>query len=236
MRALLLIQSYDDRALAEAAESGADGLILDLATGESDRVAAQKQAAKALLKLRQAAPSLRIYARIGCLEHADADLAAIMPACPTGILLGDVTAGADLQQLSVKLSVREAELGFADGATKIIATAANSPTSVFDLGSLAGKTQRLAGLVFGENDLIRALGGSSEAATIALARNLMLFAAKAADVAAINAAAPRDIDDTRLRTLCETAKRDGFHGKLATDRKQLAIINSVFKTDQEPGR
>lgn len=236
MRAVLLIQSCDDQALAEAVESGADGLILDLAAGESDRAWAQKLAAKSLLKLRQAAPSLRIYARIGCLAQADTALDAIIPANPTGILFGDVTAGADLQQLSVKLSVREAELGLADGATKIIAIAAASPASVFDLGSLAGKTQRLAGLIFGEDELACALGGSPEAAPVASARNLMLLAAKAAGVPAIDAAAPREIDDKHLRAICEAAKRDGFHGKLAFDRKQLAIIHSVFKTDQELNR
>lgn len=233
MHALLLIQSCDDQALAGAAESGADGLILDLEAGESDRAGAL---AKALLKLRQAATSLRVYARIGCLADADTDLAAIMPAGPTGVFLGETRTGADLQQLSVKLSVHEAELGLADGATKIIAIAAASPASVFELGSLAGKAQRLAGLVFGEDDLVRALGGSPEAASVAFARNLTLLAAKAAGVPAIDAAAPREIDDKHLRAICEAARRDGFQGKLAANRKQLAIINSVFKRDQEPNR
>jgi citrate lyase subunit beta/citryl-CoA lyase len=228
MRALLPIQSYDDRALAEAAESGADGLILDFATGESDRVRAQRRAAKALLKLRQTARSLRLYARIARLADADADLDAIMPAWPDGILLAHTKTGADLQQLSVKLSVREAELGLADGATQILATAATSPASVFDLGALAGKTQRLAGMIFGGDDLARALG-SPEAASIALARNLTLLAARATGVPAIDSAAPRDIDGAHLRELCAAAKRDGFDGKLAGDLTQLAIIHSVFK-------
>jgi citrate lyase subunit beta/citryl-CoA lyase len=235
VRALLLIQSPDDLALAEAAESGADALILDLGAGESDRASAGKMTAKALLKLRLAAPLVPAYARIARVAEADAELDAIMPVRPAGILLGDVGTGADLQQLSVKLSVREAALGFADGATKIIAIAAGSPASAFELGSLAGKTQRLAGLVFGGDDLARALE-SPEAASIAFAKSLTLLAATAAGVPAIDAAAPRDIDGTNLRELCAAAKRDGFEGKLAADRAQLAIIHSVFKKDQEPNR
>lgn len=229
MHALLLIRSAEEQALAEAAESGADGLVLDLPSDESDRAQARKATHAALLKLRQTAPSLRVYVRIARLADADADLDAIMPAHPTGILLGDTRNGADLQQLSVKLSVREAELGLADGSTKIIATAATSPASVFALGTLAGKTQRLAGLFFGEDDLARALDGSSDHAAITLAKNMTLFAAKAAGVAAIDAAAPPGIDSVRLRDLCEAAKRAGFEGRLASDRKQLAIIRSIFK-------
>ncbi|HTJ03645.1 MAG TPA: aldolase/citrate lyase family protein [Methylovirgula sp.] len=236
MRALLLIQSPDDLALAEAAESGADALILDLGAGESDRASAGKMTAKALLKLRLAAPLVPAYARIARVAEADAELDAIMPVRPAGILLGDVGTGADLQQLSVKLSVREASFGFADGATKIIATVAGSPASVFELSSLAGKTQRLTGLIFGADDLARALGGSSEAAPVACVRNLMLLAARAAGVVAIDAAAPRDIDGAHLRELCAAAKRDGFEGKVAADRAQLAIIHSMFKKDQEPNR
>ncbi len=229
MRALLLIRSHEDQALAEAAESGADGLVLDLRADESDRAQARKMTHAALLKLRQTGPSLSIYVRIARLADADADLDAVMLAYPTGILLGDTKNGADLQQLSVKLSVREAEVGLADGSTKIIAAVATSPASVFELGTLSGKTQRLAGLIFGEDELAHALDGSSDHAAIALAKNMTLLAAKAAGVAAIDASAPPGIDSVRLRDLCEIAKRAGFHGKLASDRKQLAIIHSIFK-------
>lgn len=226
MHALLLISrldetTLDETALAEAATSGADAVVIDLASREAERATARKTAHAALLKLRKMAPALPVHVRIGSPADSDADLDAIMPACPNGILLGETQNGADLQQLSVKLSVREAELGLADGSTGIIATVATSAAGVFELDTLAGRTQRLAGLVCGADDL-------------ALAKNLFLLAARAAGVAAIDAASPPDIDDARLRALCEAARRDGFHGKLAANARQLAIIQSVFAKDREP--
>lgn len=241
MRGLLLIPPDDEKALAAVAAGAGDGLILDLAD-ESD--IGRKGMQAALVAVREKAPALPLYGRIADLAapRADSDLAAIMAGQPDGILLGRAESGADLQHLSVKLSVYEAELGLAEGLTKIIAAVA-TPTAILDLASFAGKTQRLAGLVFAEQALAKAmqvgtgrLPDDGLIPPLASARAFTLLAAKAAGVAAIDDAALPDTDDDKLRQLCEAAKRDGFNGKLARDLRQLAVINSVFKSDLERNR
>jgi len=66
-----------------------------------------------------------------------------------------------------------------------------------------------------------------------LARNLCLFAAHAAGVAAIDTIYADFRDPEGLRASCDEARRDGFSGKLAIHPDQVAIINSAFTPSEE---
>ncbi|TIN30851.1 MAG: CoA ester lyase, partial [Mesorhizobium sp.] len=63
-----------------------------------------------------------IYVRINDLstDLTDEDLAALVPVKPDGIMLPKSNSGQDVQQLSAKLRVHEAESGLPDGAIKIL--------------------------------------------------------------------------------------------------------------------
>ncbi len=238
MRALLLVHAECEAEIENALDSSADALVFDLTQlAATDAPLARKRALAALQRARQKAGPPLLYVRVNGLRSdlVDADLDAIMPGRPDGIVLPHSENGADIQHLSVKLAVREAEYGLRDGATKIIAMAAETPASLFHLGSYVGASRRLAGLIYGAAELARALGiemherpDGTPSAPLALARNLTLFAAKAADVMAIDAASPIGRDDAGLRRDCETARRDGFAGKLALHPSQVAIINAMF--------
>jgi citrate lyase subunit beta/citryl-CoA lyase len=143
--------------------------------------------------------------------------------------------GADVQHLGAKLAVREAECGYSDGVTKIIAIATETAGSIFHMGTYAGASRRLAGLTWGAEDLAAALGAEtnrladgSYAAPYALARTLTLFAANAAEVQAIDTIYADFRDSAGLKAECEAARRDGFTGKMAIHPGQIDIINEVF--------
>lgn len=239
MRALLVVGPDCEKEMDDAIDSGADGLVFDLAQtfASTDIPKERKRVLAAMQRARQHPRPPLLYIRIGSLqsELIDAGLDAIMPGLPDGIVLPESQNGADVQHLSVKLAVREAECGLAGGTTKIIAVAATTPASIFQMSSYRGASLRLAGLIHGVDELATALGveacelpDGTPTPPFALARSLTLFAAKAANVQAIDAASPPGTDDACLRQDCETARRDGFSGKLAVHRNQVAIINAVF--------
>ena len=67
-----------------------------------------------------------------------------------------------------------------------------------------------------------------------LARDLNLFAATSARVAAIDGVFPDIRDLGGLRAEALAARRDGFAGKLAIDRSQAAVINDIFPRRTAP--
>lgn len=240
MRSLLFIPADDDARLTEALESEADAVCLQYEDGAAtakfhaarDRLRAWIAAAKARTR-----PPL-IFARINALDAAqsnavvEAMLDAVLACGPDGVVLPRCSGAEALQRLGATLAVKEAEQGMADGAIRVIAMAGGTAASIFTLGSYAGASRRLTGLLWSGDDLSAALcpGGDSNdfkgAPPYALARSLTLFAARAAGVLAIDASSREDGD--KLRLACEAARREGFDGKQAVDRHQAAIINAVF--------
>lgn len=235
MRSLLLVRPDREEDIAAALESGADCLVLDLAQSiiADGRPQAREHTLAALQQASQRVHRQLLYVRVNSLRSdcIDADLDAVMPGRPDGIILPESQNGADVQHLSVKLAVREAALGLDDGATKIIAIAAATPASIFEMGSYRGASRRLAGLLYGGADLGIAacdLTDSALAPAFSLARSLTLFAAKAANIVAIDGESPPGIGDACLKRDCETAWHDGFSAKLAVEPDQVAIIGAVF--------
>ncbi len=230
MRSHLLVPANDAKKLEAALQSEADCLWLDLegAAGPSPR------ARKLALALLQAARSKPLYVRSHAIESGeiDADLDAVMKGAPDGIVLVKSRGGADIQHLGAKLALREAEYDLADGSTRIIAVAAQTPAAIFKMGTYAGASRRLAALCWGPEELATAIGAAappdgSMTGPYALARSLTLMAAKAAGVAAIDSIYA-DPDRGGLKAACESARRDGFAGKLALDADQAALINAFF--------
>lgn len=244
MRSLLFIPADSEKKLAKGLSSGADCLILDL----EDSVAAEaKPKARELAHeflvsaLRETARP-RLYVRVNGLKSGltEADLDAVMPAPPDGILLPKSVNGASIQHLGALLAVKEAEHDLTDGGTRIMAIATETPASLFNMGTYAGASQRLEGLTWGAEDLAAALGAETNRGAdggytfpYVLARSLTLFAAAAAHVLAIDAVHGNFRDLQRLRLECEEGKRDGFAGKMAIHPAQIAIINEVFSPSEE---
>jgi citrate lyase subunit beta/citryl-CoA lyase len=235
MRSLLLTSIDRGMDVDAAVTSGADGLVIDLSAGATRLPERHKQVLGALQRVRRHENPPFVYVRMEKLEGcADADLDAIMPCRPDGFLIA-TQSGVDVQHLSVKLAVREAELGLDEGTTKIIGLAAGTSASVFRLESYVGASRRLAALVFAEAELAAALGiaprdplESPLAQPLATVRSLLLLAANAAQVMAIDSASPLTTDPAALGRECEAARRAGFSGKLALDGAQVAIINAMF--------
>lgn len=233
MRSFLLIAPREE-AFSAALASGADALALDLGDPADPARESMRRRAAALIE-RPRPPGLGVYALIAPLAGAaiDADLAAVVAAGVDGVFLPQACGGASVQHLSAKLAVAEAECGRADGATRIIALATQTPAAIFALSSYGGSSSRLEALAFDTEPLRRALRAAPDgaAAPLAVARAMLLLGAAAAGVAAIDAPFADLADAVGLAAQCRAARRDGFTAKLALDPAQIPPINQTFAED-----
>jgi citrate lyase subunit beta/citryl-CoA lyase len=170
-----------------------------------------------------------------------ADLAAVMPCRPDGVVLPKSTGARDLSLLSAYLEAFEHlyPLESPDAKTSIIAIVTETADSLAGLNEYRGATPRLAGMMWGAEDLSGDIGaltnkeeGSSEwTSPFSLVRSLCLFAASAAGVPAIDTV-PTDIHNMEaLKRETRMAYRDGFSAKAAIHPGQVPVINEAMTPD-----
>ncbi|MFT4084902.1 MAG: CoA ester lyase [Nocardioides sp.] len=209
-----------------ALDSAAAAVIFDL---ESSVTADRKAVARDLLAgLPDRSGRQQRWLRVNAMdtEFYGADLACAEELDLDGIVLPKVEHGAEVARAAGDL----VEAGW-----RIHVIAAETPASLFDLGTFAGSTPLLAAISWGVDDLSAALGASSKfdadgelGHVYRLAQSLTLAAARAAGVQPIDCVL-RDVDDLdRLRREAEAARRMGFEGKLAIHPAQVDIINQAF--------
>jgi len=243
MRSLLFVPGDSERKLEKGFAAGADVVIVDL----EDSVAAQNKslardiAARVIVEQRLHSKSA-IYVRVNDLSTGltDDDLAALVPAKPDGIMLPKSNSGQDVQHLSAKLRVHEAENGLPDGAIKILPIITETAAGVLAGASYAKASARLAGLTWGAEDLSAAIGARSArdergryTDVFRLARTMTILAAGAAEVAAIDTVFPNFRDMAAFEAECTEAERDGFTGKMAIHPAQVPVINAAFTPSTE---
>lgn len=239
MRSLLFVPADQPRKIEKALGCEADALILDLEDGVAPerRAKARVTAAEALERARATRARPRMIVRVNPVSGDSwrADLAAVMGADPSAIMLPKAASGADVARLADEMGVRERDLGLAEGVTRIIAIASEMPAALLAMASFTGCSPRLDGLAWGREDLSAALGAASTAdatgrmtSPFRLARDLTLFAAAAAGVRAIDEIEADIGDVARLAANAREAARDGFAGKMAIHPDQVPIINAAF--------
>jgi len=237
-RSFLFVPADSERKLEKADGIGADALILDLedAVAPEARPAA-RQLAAAYLQGKEDA-----WVRINPIYSDDAlpDLEAVMPSAPTGIVLPKPRTAADAVVLARHLDGLEQQHGIAPGSTRIMALCTEHPAALFSLDGYIGATSRLYGLSWGAEDLAAAVGARANRdqsgnwlPQYEMARALCLFAAAAAEVAAVDTVFTdfRDLDG--LLRYATKARRDGFNGMLAIHPAQVDVINAAFEPTAE---
>ncbi|MGX7709080.1 HpcH/HpaI aldolase/citrate lyase family protein [Methylobacterium sp. Gmos1] len=239
MRSLLFVPGDSPRKQEKGLEIGADALILDLEDSVAlpEKPKAREVAAGFLARMRGQAGRPKLYVRVNALDTGltEDDLAAVMPHAPDGIMLPKAEGGPSVAHLGARLAVHEAQTGLPDGATRILPIATETARAIFALQTLPGASPRLSGVTWGAEDLSADLGAETNrgedgawSAPFALARNLTLMAAAAAEVDAIDTINAHFRDLEGLARECRAARRDGFVGKMAIHPAQVAVINEAF--------
>ena len=239
-RSFLFVPADSERKLEKAADSNADALILDLedSVADSERPRARQIASEFISNHER----ISSWVRINPLntEDALADLRELMPSAPAGIVLPKPQRAKDTIQLSKLLDVFEQESKLSQGQTLIMPIATEHPAALFHMHEYANTTPRLAGLTWGAEDLSAAVGATGNRDNdgnwlppYQLARSLCLFAAAAAEVAAIDTVYTDYKDAKGLARYAAEARRDGFAGMLAIHPDQVGPINDAFMPSEE---
>lgn len=235
MRSLLFVPGDSARKFARARQTAADALIIDL----EDSVGLDgKEAARGIARTMLEADRDRqqLYVRVNALDTGLtlADLAAAMPARPDGIVLPKCAAGDDVRRLSHYLDAFEAASGRAVGATRVLGIVTETAASLFGLGSYREGFPRLAGLMWGAEDLAASVGATENGdaggyhAPFQMARNLCLMAAAAAGTVAVDTVSTDIGDIGRVETEARMARRDGFLAKAVIHPAHVDAVNAAF--------
>jgi citrate lyase subunit beta/citryl-CoA lyase len=239
LRSLLFVPADSEKKLAKARGSAADALILDL---EDSVAAGNRGRARAMvrefLKERHAQS---IWVRVNALDTADfrADIEAIVPAAPAGLVIPKPGGPHVLNVIDAHLITLETEAGLPMGGTKLLPVATETPVSVLSLADYRSPPPRLAALTWGAEDLAAALGAAGNRdeqgeflLTFKIVRTLCLIAAKAAGVDAIETLHANFRDTAGLERAARAAQREGFTGMLAIHPDQVETINAAFTPSQ----
>lgn len=235
-RSWLFAPGDSEKKMTKAMEGEADIVLIDL----EDAVAPDaKAAARPMVHdFIKAHPEhrARLWVRINPFDgpHTLADLAAVMPAHPGGIMLPKVSGRADVEKLDHCLSALEVANGIEEGSTPVIVLITETAEAMFHTGSYKG-APRVVALTWGAEDLADSIGASSNrnedgsySFTYELARSLTVLGAATAGVTAVETISAdfRDLDALKARA--EKVRRDGFRGMMAIHPAQVPVINAAF--------
>jgi citrate lyase subunit beta/citryl-CoA lyase len=243
MRSLMFIPADDPRKLERSLSVAADVLIFDL----EDAVAlANKRAARdtlaAFLRDHRTTITQLVFVRVNDLSTPDLldDVAATIPFQPNGYVLPKCTGGDDVRTLGHYLDALEVIYPPSGPAAQIIAISTETASSVLGLTTYKDASSRLAGLMWGTEDLSADLGASRSrtdtgwTGTFALVRAQCVIAAAHAGVIAIDAVSTDITDTAALRAETDAARSDGFAAKAAIHPAQVDVINHALSpTDAE---
>ncbi len=142
IRSFLFVPADSERKLRKAGDVGADAIILDL----EDSVAVAALPDARVLAREYLRGKSNVWVRINSIDgrEAAADLEAVMPSAPAGIVLPKPESAAAAVKLGERITVLESEHGIEAGSTGIIPLCTERAEALFTLNSYIGATESLA--------------------------------------------------------------------------------------------
>ena len=233
---MLYIPGNNPAMLLHGSIYGADSLLLDL----EDAVALdQKDAARFLIRnMIQSVDyhNCEVCVRINHLDtpFGQEDLKVIVPLQPDSIRYPKTESVEDLQKLITIIEEIEDEhnLPHDKMTIHIMIETAMGVQNVFDI---ARYSKRVDAITIGGQDLtadmnIKSSGNSSG---IDLARKMIVMAAKANRIDAIDTVHVNVDDEEGLRRETEYVKNIGFSGKAVINPRQIDVIHEIYTPSQE---
>jgi len=238
LRSFLFVPGDSERKLAKAPAIDADAIILDLedAVAPKRKAAARRNVAE-YLQERNTDDRQSVWVRINALDTraASLDLAAVVPAAPDGLMLPKARSAQQVQALAHMLDELEAETGQTAGRIGIIPLVTETAAAVFQLSGYTPEIPRLCALTWGAEDLGVVIGTTHTRdehgrwlPVFQQVQSLVLLAAGAACVPAIETIYSQFTDGEGLKRIAEQARQQGFTGMLAIHPDQVSIINAAF--------
>ena len=236
-RSLLFVPGIQERMLARAPSTGADGLILDL---EASVPAAEKARARALvaeaLPRIAAATAAPVFVRVNTLASglvAD-EIAALAGPDLAGIVLPATESVEEVRQVSGWLAGAEAAAGLAAGALGVLPIV-ETARGVLRAYDILTADARVRGVHFGAEDFRQDMQvpRSPEGVELQYARAALALAARAARVPAIDMVFTDLADEAGLAAETRHGRLLGYSGKQVIHPKQIAPVHRALAPTAE---
>ena len=226
LRSLLFTPGDSQRKLQKAAQSGADGVVIDLedAVAPSALDGAHQLTREALSDVDFGDTVRLVRINAGSKDEVDADLKAILPGKPHGVVVPKSESAEMLQHVADRVP-----------ADVVLFALVETAAGFMNLSDIVNGTPKLAGLILGGEDLVASLGAKATPGRqeLAYARGAMVMAAAAKQLQAIDTIYTAWRDTEGLAADAQQAAQLGFSGKLAIHPAQLPAIHTVFSPSDE---
>lgn len=233
-RSVLFTPGDVEKRMLKALTLPADLVCFDLEDAVSpDAKEAARQLVRQVLLANPPVPGMPDRCvRINALQGDEwrSDLTVVLEAQPPALMVPKADDPAAVARLSQELLEEEQRVGVHPGSTRLylIVETALGVLRALDTGIAAG--QRLAGLLFGAEDLAADAGLVRTASSVEVlyARSHVALAAAALDVPCIDQVYTNFQDPAGLEAEARQARTLGYSGKMAIHPDQLAPIHRAF--------
>ena len=231
-RTMLYLPGNNPNMLVRGHLFGSDGIIMDLedAVAMSEKDAARTMVSKFLR--RGDFGSTEVTVRINGVdtEYWKKDLEAVVPHKRLdGIRLPKADSPQIIKDVDEELSRLEDKYGIKQGHIKLFCIL-ETAYGIWHAYDVATASKRVAAILPGGEDLVADLKTSRtpEGTELEWSRRMIVIAARAAGVDAIDLMFPRVTDDEGLRKDAQFSKDLGFDGKSVIHPNQIPIIHQIF--------
>ena len=235
-RTMMFVPGANAAMLRDAPLYGADSIMFDLEDAVSLK---EKDSARTLVHFALKTfdySNVETVVRINSLEAGGAqDVEAMVLAGVEVIRLPKTETAQDILDVDAVITSVEKDNQIPVGTTKMMA-AIESAEGVLNAREIAKASERLIGIALGAEDYVTNMKTKRypDGQELSLARNMILHAARAAGIAAIDTVYS-DVDNVEgFQNEVQQIKQLGFDGKSVINPRQIPLVNAIYTpTDKE---
>jgi citrate lyase subunit beta/citryl-CoA lyase len=229
-RSLLYVPANNEKFISRAHTRGADALILDLedSVPEDQRQTARDMLADAVTSVTQSGADATV--RINRpLRHMVKDVEAAVRAGAKALFVTKVDSPQHLKLVDELVGEVEREAGRPEGSVRLIPMI-ESAAAYFLAQDMARASRRNVGVNLGGEDFALDVGMVPDTETLALPKQTLVFAAKAAGIMAMGfMGTVADYSDTRaFRATVRRSRKFGFEAASVIHPSGVPILNEEF--------
>ncbi|NLI53674.1 MAG: citrate (pro-3S)-lyase subunit beta [Clostridiales bacterium] len=235
-RTMLFVPGNNPGMLRDAHIYGADSIMIDLEDSVSVN---EKDAARLLvyhaLKTMDYGKT-EVLVRVNALNtpYGREDYEAIVRAKPDAIRMPKTETAQDVVDADALMTKIEQDAGMEVGTVKLFA-AIESAKGVLNAQQIATASSRLIGIALGAEDFVTDLktNRSPEGIELLTARSLILFAARAAGIDAVDTVFSNVNDEEGFANEVKLIKQLGFDGKSIINPRQIETVHRLYTPTPE---